>query len=431
MNVETVTAAPAAEGVGAPAKVRIVREGMYLVLPVPFRVLNDEIFVEAQAANGLDRWAENFSRVTVAAPIIPETLAPTLPGVVWRSISTLDHRRRIVCQPLPWAYTPAAFFKQVTGVRRLMAASIRQAEHLQFAIGGLVGDWAAVAAIEAIRAKRKYAIHTDRVEHELIRKTVHSASSARRLKVAFEAPLMERYHRHIITHCSLGLWHGEDCFRAYSPWCHESHLIHDVHTKATDQIGEAELKAKVERLRAGATLKVIYPGRLDPMKAPLEWLAALAEARRLGVRLEATWFGDGPLAEAALAEAERLDLGGIVRFPGFLADREELLQHLRAADVLVFTHVTPESPRNLLEALVSGTPILGYANPFAQNLLEGRGGGALAPLHDTEGLGRLIADVASDRVQLAELTLQAAQNGRRFTDAAVFAERSELLKRFA
>ena len=57
-------------------------DSMYLVLPVPFRVADGKMFVEAQAANGLDRWADNFSRVLVAAPAIPEADAQNLAGFV-------------------------------------------------------------------------------------------------------------------------------------------------------------------------------------------------------------------------------------------------------------------------------------------------------------------------------------------------------------
>ena len=424
---------PSAPGNRRPSRAasRVSREGMYLVLPVPFRVVDGRILVEAQAANGLDRWADHFSKVTVAAPVIPEQLATTLPGFVWRDADALTHRARIELQTLPWAYTPAAFFKQVTRIRRMMSESIRHAEHLQFAIGGLVGDWAAVAAMEAIRLKRQYAVHTDRVEHELIRKTSRSGSSARRLKVAFEAPLMERYHRHIITHCSLGLWHGEDCFRAYAPWCEQSHLIHDVHTKAVDLIDPAFLSNKVQDILAGCSLQIAYVGRFDVMKAPLEWLQALGQARQRGLRFTATWYGEGPMLEEAIAERARLGMAEMVSFPGFVADRQMLLRHLREAHVLVFTHITPESPRNLLESLVSGTPIAGYANPYAQNLIAEHGGGELVPLHGTAELAELLVELDGDRVRLARLTEEAAANGQRFTDAAVFAERSELLKWYA
>ncbi|ADW67437.1 glycosyltransferase [Granulicella tundricola] len=409
----------------------VQREGMYLVLPVPFRVVNGEYFVEAQAANGLDRWADHFERLVVAAPVIPEEMVARLSGFVWRSLSTLEHRTRVMVQALPWAYSPGTFLREMRRVRQMMAASIAGAEHLQFAIGGLVGDWAAVAALEARKQKRKYAIHTDRVEHELIRKTAKGASLMRRLRVMVEAPLMERYHRWVIEGCSLGLWHGDDCYRAYAPWCDESHLVHDVHTKANDLIGAVELVQKLEDLEREGALRVVYAGRLDPMKAPLEWVSAIGAARDGGVELEAVWYGEGAMLDDARRESVRVGLERVIRFGGFVADRAAMLEHLRGAHALVFTHVTPESPRILIEALVSGTPILGYANAYAKNLLAGKGGGELVEVHDTGGLGALIAEMARDRTRLRRLTLEAAANGRRFTDEAVFAERSKLVKRFA
>ena len=403
---------------------------MLLVLPVPFRLFEGELYVESQAANGLDRWADSFARVAVAAPVIPEALVPGLAGVVWTRVSALEHAQRVVCHPLPWAYTPASFLRSVRTVRRQLRGWIAESEHLQFAIGGLWGDWAAVAALEAARMGRRYAIHTDRVEHVLMRKTA-GGSALRRLKIAVEAPLMERYHRHVIRGSSLGLWHGDDCFQAYSPWCGENHLVHDVHTKATDLIGDDEVERKVAEVVTAETLEVCYAGRLDPMKAPLEWLRAVAAARARGARLNATWYGEGAMLEQAQAECARLGLGGTVRFAGFVAGRAELLAHVRQAHVFLFTHVTPESPRNLLEALVCGTPIIGYDNAYAADLLGGRGGGALVPLHDTEALGALLAELSAGRTRLAGMVREAAANGCRFTDAGVFAERSDLVKRFA
>jgi glycosyltransferase involved in cell wall biosynthesis len=242
---------------------------------------------------------------------------------------------------------------------------------------------------------------------------------------------MERYHRHIIERCTLGLWHGDDCFRAYSPWCKENHLIHDVHTKLSDLIDGQALEEKLRDVRSAETLRLCYTGRLDPMKAPLEWLLAIATARDLGVELRATWYGEGPLRAEAIEERARLQLDEVVDFPGFVSGRAELLAHVRAAHALVFTHVTPESPRNLLEALVSGTPILGYDNAYAVNLLASEGGGALVPVHDAKALGRLIQQLAGDREKLVQLTREAARNGRRFSDVAVFRERSELIQRYA
>ena len=262
-----------------------------------------------------------------------------------------------------------------------------------------------------------------------MRRTARGQGPLRRIKIALETPIMKRYHRHIIAGCSLGLWHGDDCFRAYAPWCIENHLIHDVHTKATDLIDEQQLASKVALALQNHPVKICYAGRLDPMKAPLEWVQSLASARAAGATFHATWYGEGALRAQSEAEARRLDVD--VRFAGFVAGREALLSSIREADLLVFTHVTPESPRVLLEALVCGTPIAGYESAYATDLLQDHGGGALVPIHDTASLGLLVATLAKDRPRLSVMTLQAAANGRRFTDAAVFAERSELVQRFA
>ncbi len=401
---------------------------MLLVLPVPFRVCEGEMLVEAQAGNGLDRWADHFAQVVVAAAVVPESEVAGMAGMVWVSVSGLEHFGKLRFEALPQAYTPGAFVRELAGVRRRLRGMIAACEFLQFAIGGIWGDWAAVAAVEARRMGRRYAIHTDRVEHELMRKTAGGQSAVRRVKIMLEAPVMERYHRWVIEGCSLGLWHGDDCYRAYAPWCGENHLVHDVHTKVGDLIGDEELAAKVAGLRGTGRLEVCYAGRLDAMKAPLEWVRAIAFARGLGADISATWYGDG--GSRAEAEAEARKLGVAVRFAGFVSGRGELLGAVRAAGLMVFTHVTPESPRNLLEALVCGTAMVGYESAYARDLLRD-GGGVLVPVHDAEGLGRVVAELAGDREKLVELMLAAAAVGRRFTDVGVFAERSELVKRFA
>ena len=119
----------------------VQREGMYLVLPVPFRVVNGEYFVEAQAANGLDRWADHFERLVVAAPVIPEEMVARLSGFVWRSLSTLEHRTRplpanLFLAPLPGLRSRADFAPaldrrafRVTAFRRLIPLRGRGAEY--------------------------------------------------------------------------------------------------------------------------------------------------------------------------------------------------------------------------------------------------------------------------------------------------------------
>ena len=96
---------------------------------------------------------------------------------------------------------------------------------------------------------------------------------------------------------------------------------------------------------------------------------------------------------------------------------------------MLFTHVTSESPRCLIEAFVSGTAIVGYHSRYAEELTQ-NGGGALVPIHDWQQLGTLLQELWCDRPRLTQLVEQAAAQRARFNDEAVFQERSELIKRF-
>ena len=403
---------------------------MLLVLPVPFLVRDGIVHLEEQASNGVRKWLSHFHPMVVAAPSIPpDVAAKTAATIVWKDVQDLVLDKSVTLVPLPWAYAIPAFARTYRSTRKLLAAYIAENRYLQFAIGGVAGDWAAVAALESIRQRRPFAIHTDRVEHQVLLEVTKNAGFLKRAKARFDATVMVRYHRYLIERCSLGLWHGSDCFEFYSPWCRNSHNIHDVHTKPEDIITEAALQDKIDDIERASVINICYAGRLDPMKAPDEWLKAIAVARDMGAPVRAVWFGDGPLRAEAERESKRLDLGTIMEFPGFVRDRAKLLAELRRSHMLLFTHVTPESPRCLLESLLSGTPIVGYQNKFAAELTWSLGGGSFAAIHDYEALGRRIAQLASDRPQLRQLTLDAAANGRRFSDVQVFAERSELILR--
>jgi glycosyltransferase involved in cell wall biosynthesis len=403
---------------------------MLLVLPVPFRLKGNRLLFEAQACNGLNRWADNFSKVVAAAPVMPEEIAQADKTIVWEDTTSVLNDR-VTCIPLPWAYGIKDFVRNYPRCRKLLAEQIKACEYLQFAIGGLVGDWAALAAVEAKKQGRPYAIHTDRVESQLLRKLASGSTGPRAWKKRIEADLMDRYHRYVITPCAAGLWHGQECYAAYSPWCKNNHIVHDVHTKPSDAISAQEMEVKLQEVCNSNELRIAYAGRMAEMKAPLEWVKAIGRARDKGVAVSATWYGDGELRPKVEAEINALGLNGMVNLAGFVSDRKVLLEGLRNSHLMLFTHITPESPRCLLEALICGTAIVGYDNAFAQDLTVERGGGSYVPMHDWQALGERIAELSGRRSELRRLLSQAAANGKRFNDEDLFKERSEIVKHMA
>jgi glycosyltransferase involved in cell wall biosynthesis len=406
-------------------------DGLLLVLPVPFKKGTEgKLLCEDQATNGIDQWANHFSHVTVIAPLLVDDLPRLDATMLWRDPASLRNRDRVTLVPLPMANTTRAFAAALARGRSILIEHIKTNRYLSFAVGGLVGDWGAVGARLAKSLRLPYSIHTDRVEHELLFRLASKESLLKRLRAQAVGRLMRAYHRGIIRGCALGLWHGNDCFLAYSPWSRENHLIHDIHLKPADAISPVALAAKQESGRQGP-LRIAYAGRMDPMKAPLDWLRALHAAQNLGADFEAVWLGDGPLYDSFHDCLREFGLQDRVRAPGFVGERMKLLAELRRAHIFVFTHVTPESPRCLLEALVSGTPIVGYSSAYAEDLTAGKGGGAFVKVGDWEALGREVVALDNGRCKLEQLISEAAENGKRYNDEAVFRERSELIRRYS
>jgi glycosyltransferase involved in cell wall biosynthesis len=407
-----------------------VKRGMLLVLPVPFHLQDDQLFIETQAFNGLEQWADNFDSVIVAAPLIPNTLAKQNKTMTWHSAAILPHPERFELVPLPWAYSALHFFRYYASTRATLNNLIARCHYLQFAIGGLIGDWAAIAALEAQKQGRAYAVHADRVEHEVVLRTHQTSNKFKRFKANILSSLMQHYHRWIIQKATLGLWHGEDCYTTYHSLCPHSYRIHNIHTKPSDSIDAEELAAKVKQVANQSTLRICYAGRMETMKAPLDWVQAIARAKDLGADLQAVWMGDGSLREEMQATINRLGLHHCVALTGFESDRIQLLKTLRQSHLMLFTHITPESPRCLIEAMVCGTPIVGYHSHYAEDLAKDFGGGAFVPVQNWQQLGDLIAKLAKNRKYLVQLIQEAATNGARFNDKAVFHERSELIKKY-
>src|SRR5260370_9649274 len=249
-------------------------------------------------------------------------------------------------------------------------------------MGGVLGGGGCVASLEAARQGRRFAVHADRVEDEVVRRTIGNLGVLQGLRKRVEAAAMRLYHRHIIRRCTLGLWHGKECYDAYASFCAHSYIIHDVHTKPEDILDAAEAGRKAATAVSAPQLSICYAGRADAMKGPLDWILALPRARDRGVRFRATWIGEGPMLEEMRDLAQQLGLSERVSFPGFVAERSRVLAVLRSSHLLLFTHLTPESPRCLLEALISATPIVGYSSALPEDVVALPGRALLAPIDD-------------------------------------------------
>lgn len=407
-----------------PARIRSASHLM--VLPVPLFQDETGLYFELQAVDGMERWLANFDTIIAAAPLADRAFVDRHPEVAWTSAEPLKPRVQFV--PLPMAYKVRQFATHYLKVRATLSECIDHAEYLQFGIGALAGDWAGVAAELAIKKGRSYAVHMDRVEYKLSVIVNRNRSFARRSKARLTSILMQRWHHRLIGRASLALCNGQDTLNAFGKLNAASYLIHDLHVDADRGLAHGMGDRKRRELRTGSPLKLCYTGRFDREKAPQEWVRALAHARHLGSRFEATWLGDGPLRVATEKLAAEMGLEGVINFPGFVADRERVMRTVAESHAMIFTHVTPESPRCLLEALMHATPIIGYETGYSKSLTQ-EGGSLHVPNGDYLGLGKLIFDLDNNRESFARLVEGAMIAGRQFSGSEVFRFRSELIKR--
>lgn len=403
---------------------------LLLDLGVPFKRGSAGLLVEAQALNGMRLWAKHFDRVTVCAPELPQQRAEES-TTIWADPTQLLAEGRVRFEPLPWGYHPREHFRFRSDVTRRVEALVSAHRYLCFSNLGAFGAWGNLGAAAAHALGRPYSLWFDWVLHEM-HKHEPAPSMWRTVRNSGVAAIVRFHTQRAVRNCSLGLFHGQTVYDAYAPLCRHPELVHDVHVGAADVISDKDLAAKIADTGYRKTLRVGYAGRVHPMKAPLDWIDTMAQtATAIGSeRLQATWLGDGPLLEAARHRVAELGLQGRVRFIGFVSDRAQVLSFLRQQDVFVFCHLTPESPRCLIEALISGTPLVGYDNSYARELVGGSGAAVLTPARDTTKLGQSLARLAQDRGALAYLVRQTAGSRALFNDEAVFAHRSDLIKKY-
>lgn len=398
---------------------------LLIYAPVPLYQNDSGYLLEDQACNGLRLWAENFDTVTVMIPLAEDT-----PPSSWKPVEIVGpNLARVRFVPLPMSYRPDVFFKNYRACRDTIRQEIDKADYLSFSIGGLFGDWGSVACYQAYRMQRRFAVWTDRVESEVVRRTMTSGRRKERIKARLTYRPMAWLERFLIRRATIGLFHGKETFDTYAPYCRQPILVHDIHISKAEHITAGRLTDKINAVAEGP-LKIGYVGRADPMKGPLDWVCALAKLAQSGASFEAFWMGEGSEMDAMRAAAQAQGVADQIKFLGFVKDRDAVLEKYRSADIFVFCHKTPESPRCLIEALVSGTPIVGYEGAFARDLISGHGGGRLVPLNDVDALAAQLQELARDRAMVATMMENAVKDGEPYDDVSVFAHRSHVIKEY-
>lgn len=152
------------------------------------------------------------------------------------------------------------------------------------------------------------------------------------------------------------------------------HVFIDNPLRVTDLPNAVQRGARIDRLASGKPLRLVFSGRLDSMKNPLDLADVAHELQVRDVPFELDVFGDGPLRSELEQRVRAHGLGDRVRVHGFVDFRATLLPFLHdVADVYVCPHKQGDPSTTYVEMMCSGVPVVSYPNTAVRLMREHHG----------------------------------------------------------
>ena len=102
-------------------------------------------------------------------------------------------------------------------------------------------------------------------------------------------------------------------------------------------------------------LKVIFVGRLEPVKNPLSLVYAVSRLRERGILLEVSFIGDGSQRKLLEQEVDRLGLNEIVFILGY---KDDPIKYIKDSNVFIQPSHSEGLSLALIEAMGCGVPVI-------------------------------------------------------------------------
>ncbi len=141
--------------------------------------------------------------------------------------------------------------------------------------------------------------------------------------------------------------------------------------------------------------KLLFVGRLAPVKGLPILLRALEPLKAAHADLHLTVIGDGPGRKALQSQADAAGLSEHVSFVGYRS-QSEVAEALVAADMLVLPSFAEGVPVVLMEAMAAGRPVVATHIAGIPELVSDGTSGILVPPGDVAALAEAIGAVLAD-----------------------------------
>ncbi len=212
--------------------------------------------------------------------------------------------------------------------------------------------------------------------------------------------------------CSLLCLKGETLCRDYGRGRPNVRNLLDAAHSASYLVSPAALDAKLVALRdPHAELEVVYFGRLVHYKGVDLALRAVAQARGAGLRIGFRVIGGGPERERLEGLARELGIADRVSFVDPVPYGEPLFRALAGSHLLLAAPRAEDTPRNALDAMCNGIPILAFDTSYYRSLARS-GACEVVPWLSIEGLVERLVALDARREELARRSRAAVEFAR-------------------
>jgi colanic acid/amylovoran biosynthesis glycosyltransferase len=169
--------------------------------------------------------------------------------------------------------------------------------------------------------------------------------------------------------------------------------LHIIHCGVDPQ--QFSLASQLASPEPTANHQLLYVGRLAAAKGLPVLLQSLSALRHTCPNLQLTVVGDGPDRAMLEAQAQSLGIASQVNFVG-AQPPEQVRHYLQLADVFVMSSFAEGVPVVLMEAMMSGLPVVATQVAGVSELVEDGVNGFLVPPSDVAALGDRIQTLVGD-----------------------------------
>jgi glycosyltransferase involved in cell wall biosynthesis len=219
---------------------------------------------------------------------------------------------------------------------------------------------------------------------------------------------LDREVRKRVANASLTFLHTPAAAIRYREYAANAvHIRQPVHEKE-DVIDVESFQAKCAEVRSNSPLRLIATSRMESLKGIDFIIRAVSILKQRNIPVTAALYGKGSKFEAFKLLAQKLELTGLIDFPGTVAPGPQLRQVISSAHIFLMPHLTTDFGRAFFDAMAGGLPVVAFRSPASQDTLRHRVDGLITPNADAEGLADGIAQFHADR----EFLVRAAEAAR-------------------